>query len=301
MSAQQALLGIDWGTSNRRAYLLDSQGKLLRRHEDDAGILQVNGDFAASLAALLRTLGLEHADVILSGMVGSRNGWQEAPYLDVADPLSALPHRMTELRTSLPGVSCRVVPGFRYLDPQGIPDVMRGEETQLLGALRMSASEGWFLLPGTHSKWARVEQGCIREFYTFMTGELYALLSQHGTLSKVMDAKQWIGEPFAAGLRAARHAPFTHAAFGCRALVVTDMMPAAHTASYLSGLLIGAELHDILRRAGGAFNVPVQVVGSEALSERYLSALELAGIPARAWRPDDVYVAALGALFEIKG
>ncbi|GIZ51230.1 2-dehydro-3-deoxygalactonokinase [Noviherbaspirillum aridicola] len=299
MSAEAPLLGIDWGTSNRRAYLLDRDGRLLRRHEDEGGILRVDGDFEGSLAALLRVLGLAGAEVVMSGMVGSRNGWQEAPYLDVAEPLSALGARMAEVGTALPGVRCRIVPGYRFLDPQNVPDVMRGEEAQLLGTLRLGADEGWFLLPGTHSKWARVEQGRIMEFYTFMTGELYALLSQHGTLSKVMDARQSVPEAFAAGMQAARHAPFTHAAFGCRALVVTDMMPAAHTASYLSGLLIGTELHDILRRAGGSLHA-VQVIGSEALGKRYLEALQLAGIGARAWQPDEVYVAALGALFNIE-
>lgn len=299
MSTEAALLGIDWGTSNRRAYLLAPDGSLLRRHEDEGGILHVDGDFEGSLAALLRQLGLEQADIILSGMVGSRNGWQEAPYLDISEPLSMLEARMASISTSLPGVRCRIVPGYRYLDPQNIPDVMRGEEAQLLGAMRLGAGEGWFLLPGTHSKWARVEHGRIQEFYTFMTGELYALLSQHGTLSKVMQSREPVAEAFAAGMQAARHAPFTHAAFGCRALVVTDMMPAAHTASYLSGLLIGAELHDILRRAGGSLH-SVQVIGSEALGRRYLEALQLAGIGARAWQPDEVYVAALAALFDIE-
>ncbi|HEY8609498.1 MAG TPA: 2-dehydro-3-deoxygalactonokinase [Noviherbaspirillum sp.] len=295
----QVLLGIDWGSSNRRAYLLDAGGALLRQHEDDGGILQVQGGFEAALAALLRTLGVTRADVIMSGMIGSRNGWREAPYLDVDHPLPALGARLVEVPAPLPGVRCRIVPGYRYLDAQGIPDVMRGEETQVLGALALSARSGWFLLPGTHSKWVRVEEGRIREFFTYMTGELYALMSQHGTLSKVMDAGRSVPQAFAAGLHASRDAPFTHAAFCCRALVVTDMMPPAHSASYLSGLLIGAELHDILRRCGGSLHETVQVVGSPGLAARYLSALELAGIPAHSWQPDAVYLAALRALFDL--
>lgn len=292
-------LGIDWGTSKRRAYLLDDGGGLAQRYEDEGGILEVDGDFEGSFAALLRMLGLEGADVILSGMVGSRNGWQEAPYLDIEQPLAALATQMTEVATALPGVRCRIVPGYRYLDVRHVPDVMRGEETQLLGALALGAEDGWFLLPGTHSKWAWVEQGRIREFSTFMTGELYALLSHHGTLSKVMDDRLAAPEAFAAGVAAARSTPFTHAAFGCRALVVTDMMPPAHTASYLSGLLIGTEVHEILRRAGGMLHT-VQLIGSEALSKHYLEALELTGVDALAWQPDEVYVAALRVLFGIE-
>ena len=300
---QQAttLMGIDWGTSNRRAYLLDEQGGLVRQHDDHEGILHVAGDFEGSLKNLLDALEIERADIVMSGMVGSRNGWREAPYLSTDRPVAQLAQAMTEIGTSIPGVRVRVVPGYRYVDPHGLPDVMRGEETQVFGALALGAPDGWFLLPGTHSKWVRVEAGRIAEFSTFMTGELYALMSEHGTLSKVMGARESVPEAFAAGLEAARHGGFTHTAFCCRALVVADMMPAAHTASYLSGLLIGTEMHEVLRRGAGAMTSPVQVVGSAALSSRYLSALELLGVPARAWQPDGVYVAALRALFNLPG
>jgi 2-dehydro-3-deoxygalactonokinase len=292
-------LGIDWGTSNRRAYLLGAQGKLARQHNDDAGILHVDGDFENSLKALLDTLELHNADIVMSGMVGSRNGWREAPYLPVEQPVSRLHDVLMEIETSLPGVRCRVVPGYRYLDPHGLPDVMRGEETQVLGALHLSAADGWFLLPGTHSKWVRMEGGRILEFLTFMTGELYALLSQHGTLSRVMASDEQSPAAFEAGLHAARNGEFTHMAFCCRALVVTDMMPAEHTASYLSGLLIGTELHHLLQRTGSHIEAPVQVIGSPALAARYLNALEMLGIAARVWQPDEVYVAALRALFKL--
>lgn len=293
------LLGIDWGTSNRRAYVLDAQGDLVHQHNDDAGILRVDGDFEGSLRSLLQTLKLDRAEIVMSGMVGSRNGWQQVPYLGVDQPLSALRDALTEIDTTIPGVRCRIVPGYCYVDPHGLPDVMRGEETQVLGALELSASDGWFLLPGTHSKWVLVEGGKIVELNTFMTGEFYALLSQHGTLSKVMSEQHAVPEAFAAGINASRHGGFTHTAFCCRALVVTDMMPAEHTASYLSGLLIGTELHEILRKTHLGMRTPVQLVGSPALSTRYLSALELLGIQTRAWQPDGVYVAALHSLFNI--
>jgi len=295
-----ARLGIDWGTSNRRAYLLNARGEVARRHDDGAGILHVGGSFAGSLKTLLQALGLTQADIIMSGMVGSRNGWREVPYLTTDQPVSRLHEFLTEIDSGLPGVRCRIVPGYRYADPHGLPDVMRGEETQVLGALELSAAGGWFLLPGTHSKWVRVENGRIEEFLTFMTGELFALLSEHGTLAKVMRAGASVPEAFEAGVRASRHGGFTHTAFCCRALVVTDSMPAEHTASYLSGLLIGTELHDILKKAGDDIRTPVQIVGSPALAARYVSALELGGLQARVWQPDSVYVAALRALFDIK-
>jgi len=292
-------LGIDWGTSNRRAYVLDARGELVHQHSDDAGILHVERDFEGSLRQLLQTLGLRSADIVMSGMIGSRNGWYEAPYLSMDQPLTALHDNLMEIATDIPGVRCRIAPGYKYIDPNGVPDVMRGEETQVLGTLSLSASDGWFLLPGTHSKWVHVEHGRMTEFLTFMTGELFSLMSQHGTLSKVMTEQQSIPEAFAAGVCAARHGSFTHTAFGCRALVVTDMMPADHTASYLSGLLIGSEVHDILQRTRGPLHSPVQVVGSPGLSARYLSALELLNIHARAWQPDGIYLAALRALFKL--
>jgi len=300
MTAQTTtLLGIDWGTSNRRAYVLDPQGGLVRQHQDEVGILQVHEGFEQSLKALMEALELESADVIMSGMVGSRSGWKEVPYLSTEHPLSRLGDALMPVETAIPGTRVRIVPGYRYVDPHGLPDVMRGEETQVLGALESGASGGWFLLPGTHSKWAHADSGRMTEFMTFMTGELYSLMSQHGTLSKVISSQEPVQEAFAAGLRAARQGGFTHTAFCCRAMVVTDMMPGDHAASYLSGLLIGTELFEIVKKAGEAMSAPVQVIGSAALSARYLSALELLGIPARAWQPDSVYLAALRAMFNL--
>lgn len=303
-------LGIDWGTSNRRAYVLNARGELVRRHEDGAGILNVGGDFSASLRVLLQQLGIEQAEVVMSGMVGSRNGWQEAPYLSTDHPLSQLPRALMDVEAGMPRVRCRIVPGFRFLDAAGLPDVMRGEETQVLGALQLieqrmqhagasGDSSDWFLLPGTHSKWVHVVNGRIVQLMTFMTGELFSLLSQHGTLAKVMTGEQQVPDAFSAGLDAARYGGFTHTAFCCRALVVTDRMPAAHAASFLSGLLIGTELHEVGRVNQGEPATPIQVIGSPALSERYLHALKLLGIPSCAWQPDHIYVAALRALFNI--
>jgi 2-dehydro-3-deoxygalactonokinase len=294
--ATTPLLGIDWGTSNRRAYVLDAQGRLARRHEDGSGILSVAGNFEASLKDLLQKFGLERADVLMSGMVGSRNGWREAPYLPVNQPLSRLADALMDIATTMPGVRCRMVPGYRYLDPHGTPDVMRGEETQVYGALQSGAPDGWFLLPGTHSKWVRVEGGKVIEIMTFMTGELFALLSEHGTLAKIMREQQSVPSAFKAGLTASRHGEFTHLAFCCRALVVTDMMPAEHAASYLSGLLIGAEIHNILQRTGEQMRSPIQIIGSPSLAARYVNALEILGLTARLWQPDDIYVAALRGL-----
>lgn len=291
------VLGIDWGTTNRRAYVFGSEGELIRQHSDEMGILAVGGDFKNSLVKLLDKLELDEADVIMSGMVGSRNGWQEVPYLPVDHPILLLPNAMQEIDSGLSKVRCRIVPGYQFVSRHGLPDVMRGEETQVLGALKMGAEDdGWFLLPGTHSKWVAIEDGIITELMTFMTGEMYALLTKQGTLSNLMQERQDVPEAFRAGMGAARDGGFTHMAFACRALVVTGAMPAAHAASFLSGLLIGAELHETSRRTHsgpGKERPVVHVIASETLAPRYRDALEFCDMVPRLWQPDQVYLSAL--------
>ncbi|MES2934444.1 MAG: 2-dehydro-3-deoxygalactonokinase [Pseudomonadota bacterium] len=293
------LIGIDWGTSNRRAYLLDQDGKLIKQHIDDKGILKVAGDFKSAVAELLQMWSLDTANVIMAGMVGSRNGWCEVPYLDSTYPLRQLPQAMLELDnalTGLPGVRCRIVPGYRHDDPDGQPDVMRGEETQAFGVLMLGAPDGWMVLPGTHSKWLRVAEGKVVELMTFMTGELYALLSQHGTLASLMGARVEDDAAFQRGMRAAQSGTLTHTLFTCRALVVTNTMPASEAASYLSGLLIGSELHDIRRRTSQLSTQQVHIIGASHLAGRYAEALGFFDISSRAWQPDEVFLAALRAL-----
>jgi 2-dehydro-3-deoxygalactonokinase len=291
------VVGIDWGTTNRRAYVFDAKGEVLRQHNDGMGILAVNGNFKSSLMELLDTLQLEEADVIMSGMVGSRNGWEEVSYLSVDHPILELPRAMREIDSGIPKIRCRIVPGYHFINRHGLPDVMRGEETQVLGALRMGAEDdGWFVLPGTHSKWVAIEDGMITELMTFMTGEMYSMLTKQGTLSNLMQEQSDAPEAFRAGMAAARNGGFTHMAFACRALVVTGAMPAAHAASFLSGLLIGAELHETSRRTHsglGRERPVVHVIGSEKLAPRYQAALEFSDMVPRLWQPDQVFVSAL--------
>ncbi|MES2536687.1 MAG: 2-dehydro-3-deoxygalactonokinase [Pseudomonadota bacterium] len=297
---QDPVVGIDWGTTHRRVYLLNTDGDLIRLHSDEIGMLAAKGNFQNALADLLTLLQLERADVIMSGMVGSRNGWQEVPYLPVDHALSRLPEALVDIRTALPNVRCRIVPGYQFIDAHGTPDVMRGEETQVLGAMAMRSFNGWFLLPGTHSKWVRIDHGRIEQIVTFMTGELFALLSLHGTLAALMQQQESSPTAFHAGIAAAWHGSFTHTAFSCRSLVVTDMMSAAHASSYLSGLLIGTELQDIRQKTQNQNQESLQLIGAPALAARYVDALEFVGMSALVWQPDEVYVAALRVLAGLK-
>lgn len=278
-----ALIGIDWGTTHRRVQAFDARGEPLRETSDDDGMLNAAGRFAASLAAALERVGplAGSPRVLLSGMVGSAQGWHEVPYLDTSVPLPALGRHLFRVPDAGAAIDCRIVPGYRWRGGDGCVDVMRGEETQLLGAVALGHRDGWFVLPGTHSKWVRLRDARIERFATYMSGELFALLSQHGTLAPLLRDVNDAADPsaFADGVRAAEHAALSHALFGCRAAVVAGDMPRRDARDYMSGLLIGAEWHDATRRLA-ADRAPLHVLGSAELSQRHLDAAAVLGVPA---------------------
>lgn len=293
-SPSPALVGIDWGTTNRRAWLLGHDGVPLAEVSDDQGVVAVRGRFEASLAELLGRLPGVAADtpVVMSGMIGSAMGWREAPYVDTSVPLESLGQHLVAVDAPGLGRRCAIVPGYRTRSADAV-DVMRGEETQLLGAVALGRRDGWFVLPGTHSKWAELRDGRIVSFRTFMTGELYALLSSQGTLAAASRDPVPSAEAFDAGVTAARGVPLSNALFGCRARVVTGELPAASAASYLSGLLMGAEWH---AQADAWRDGPpdrVHVIGSPALAEGHAAAAKLLGVPLESFSPRDVQLAAL--------
>lgn len=298
--AERRILGIDWGTSNRRAYLVDASGTLVDSRADDQGMLAAGPDFGALLAALLADMRIDPGVPLLaSGMIGSAQGWRETPYLDAATPLEDLPRQLVPVPLSgdAPGRSCRIVPGYRFQDADGRVDVMRGEEMQLLGAVALGRRSGWFVLPGTHSKWVRLEEGVIRHVSTFMTGEFFATLGKQGTLAPLMKGPD-DDTAFAAGVdEARRRAVLTHALFGVRARAVTGAMPAAQVRSFVSGLLIGAELVaalDLIGQDGGG----VTTVAAPKLQGIYAAAAARLGIDLQPLDPDAVYRAALGVFLD---
>lgn len=291
MMKPEILLGIDWGTSNRRAYLMHRDGRCLAEHADAQGMLAVGGKFAESLAALRRLMNVsDDVPTIMSGMVGSASGWQEAPYLDSAVPLAALPAHLVAV-AGFPG--CFIVPG--YCDRSDGVDVMRGEEAQLLGAVALGVANGWVVLPGTHSKWVHLQDGRVTRLATYMTGELFAMLASSGTLSALMGPGDDDEAAFAAGMQEAqRGKPLSNTLFRVRARVVAKDMPAHKARSFVSGLLIGTEFNDAQRAQGSA----VSLIASHALSSRYASAAASFGMQAQMLDPDEVYRAALMRFFE---
>ncbi|WP_372524308.1 2-dehydro-3-deoxygalactonokinase [Piscinibacter sp.] len=292
-----ALIGIDWGTTHRRAYLLDARGHLLAEASDAQGMLACQGRFRPALDSLLQEWPEAGADVpvLMSGMVGAATGWQEARYLDAGTPLVQLAQQLVAVRDAPPGRRWAIVPGYCIRDAGGRVDVMRGEETQLLGALTLGHGDGWYVLPGTHSKWVRVDGGRVSALRTYMTGELFALLTQHGTLASVAGgAAPDALEAFAQGLTAAGGAALSHALFTCRARVVSGDMPALHARSYLSGLLIGAEWCDALRAPEPLRHV--SLIGSAQLANSYAVAAKHHGCDVTVLDPREIYLAALNAL-----
>ena len=272
-------IALDWGTSSLRAAALDDHGGVSQECALPRGILTVEpgqfpkvfADATAQLPASADTL------YLLSGMVGSRQGWLEAPYCPCptgfADIGAALAWVEPGRIAIVPGLSC---------EHQGVPDVMRGEEVQVFGAMQLlGVDSGLFVLPGTHSKWVQVADGRIEKFSTCMTGEFYALLKQHSILARTLPADE--GEldalVFERGVHHAWHcANLMHAAFSVRTLSLFDKLPPAAMHSYLSGLVIGEELRSQhLHRLAD----PVVVVAAPALAQRYELALRLLDIPVR--------------------
>ena len=295
--AEAAIVGVDWGTTQRRVVALDARGEVLRELGDDQGMLAASGRFAASLAAVLRSIGplAANAPVVLSGMVGSAQGWHDVPYLDCSVSLHDLGARLFRVPDAPDAVDCSIVPGYRWQGVDGAVDVMRGEETQLFGAIALGARDGWFVLPGTHSKWVRLRDGRIERFATYMTGELFALLSRYGTLASVLRDAVDDDAAFARGLRAAARGALSNSLFGCRAKVVTGALAAASARDYLSGVLIGSEWHDALARRAGD-GVPLRVIGTASLARRYARAGAVLGFDVITMDARAVQLAALSAL-----
>lgn len=289
-SREPALVALDWGTTSLRAWLLDRRGRILDSIRAQRGIMQVaDGDFAGALAEV--TAAWPELPAIAAGMIGSTRGWIEAPYLQCPASLDDLALGLVRV----PDGRLRIVPGV--MRAGDAPDVMRGEETQIAGALAMRpdlAAGARLVLPGTHSKWVRVAEGRIESFTTYMTGELYALLRDHSILGRTAAAPSGPdgGSAFLRGVDAARAADgIAPLLFSVRALVLTGGLAPGDALDYLSGLLIGDELRSALAEPGP----PPLLIGEPALCDRYERALARLGVASAGAVPD----AAVAGLWRI--
>ena len=282
-----ALLAIDWGTTTARIYRLDAAGEVLDHRSGPYGISQVSdGNFSAALATLLGDWASDPAPRLACGMIGSRQGWREAPYVACPASLDALANGIVAA-----GDELLIVPGLITRDARGIPDVMRGEETQLAGAVARDEPRVLAILPGTHSKWAIVEQGTVVDFATYMTGELYSVLLEHSILGRLAESPTEDPAGFACGVQhGLQSRGLTHDLFAARTLALTGELAGNQVGPWLSGLLIGREIQDgrtwfEQRTDVSLKDTAVRLIGAATLSQRYIEALELAGhtvLPGRA-------------------
>jgi 2-dehydro-3-deoxygalactonokinase len=282
MTAPSFIAG-DWGTSNLRLFLCDARG-VVHDQLGGPGAAQASGHFADIFATLTAPWTEPHGPLpaVLCGMVGSTIGWTEAPYV----PCPTEPEQIVDACVALEGGRIRIVPGLACRSHFRAPDVMRGEETQILGALSLHEKlrKGrWILcLPGTHTKWVSVENGRVRDFFTALTGELFAVLRDHSILVRNPQGTDQAADAnaFAKGLADLNEFPDTqilHKLFECRSRQLRGEFPAHAAAAYLSGMLIASDVHNALRTlADFATERTVFLIGAPRLTERYATACALA-------------------------
>jgi 2-dehydro-3-deoxygalactonokinase len=264
----EGFIAVDWGTTNRRAYRIDGQGSCAEEFEDDRGVLSIApGAFPEAVAEIRARLG--DRPLLLAGMIGSNRGWVEAPYV-------ACPAGIGDLAAGLVFADDRaaIVPGV--CDAQR-PDVMRGEEVQLLGAVAegMIPPDARVCHPGTHNKWVDVAGGRIAAFRTVMTGELFNLLKEHSILADLLAPNVEPGEAFDAGVRHGLESGDLPAdLFSIRARVLLGKARREDAASYTSGLLIGGDVRIGLRSGDTS---RIYVMARPELSRLYAAALAVAG------------------------
>ena len=294
-----SFIGLDWGSSHVRALLLDEQGSILDRREAPLGSTRVGGEWQAALDSL--TSGWPARECLACGMIGSREGWVETGYLDAPADAAAFAAALVDAGP------VEIVPGLRGKSPVGRPDVMRGEETQLLGLLGDSAlaPSSTLVLPGTHSKWVRAEETRVATFATVISGELFELLGSHSLLAGPMKEGRTRGgsepdslEAFARGVEAsASSAPLVHELFAVRA-AWAQASGELDPASFVSGLLIGAEVRAMLPLFPSE---RIELVGRGMLARRYALALERVGVASRLHDGEAAVARGLAAIWRLKG
>ena len=276
------LVALDWGTSSLRGARLAGDGSVAEERAFPRGILTVppRGFPAAFTEHFGDWMEAPGVLCLIAGMAGSQQGWLEAPYCPCPAGFDELAQRLAWVEPS----RIAIVPGLSF-ESDGVPDVMRGEETQVFGALQLlGAQDALIVLPGTHSKWVQVRAGRIESFATLMTGEFYALLRRHSILARTLPAEDaelhdalsidLNDDAFDAGVALAlRGGSLLHTAFSVRSLALFKRLEPSQAPSYLSGLVIGEEL----RSRSLARGAKVVIVGDAGLTDRYARALAQSG------------------------
>ena len=275
------LVALDWGTSSLRGALIAENGRVLEERTFARGILTVDraagqGGFAAVFDSCFGDWMQPGGLCLIAGMAGSQQGWLEAPYCPCPAGFADIAGQLAWVTFNGPG-RIAIVPGLS-IDKDGVPDVMRGEETQAFGALELLALQhARLVLPGTHSKWVTVSDRRVTGFSTWMTGEFYALLRQHSILARTLPSGDTPHNDaaFEQGVACALHGDsLLHTAFSTRTLSLFKRMATEALPSYLSGLVIGEEIKCQQLQRGDS----VVLVGADSLTTKYERALSQLGV-----------------------
>ncbi|MFT5448580.1 MAG: 2-dehydro-3-deoxygalactonokinase [Gammaproteobacteria bacterium] len=280
-----ALLGIDWGTSNLRVHQIDARGVIVQSRRSAQGILNVpaNG-FAMVLEEQAGDWLREWSDVpvVGCGMVGARQGWVEVPYVHCPVAIDDLAQALVPVALA-GGRILHLVAGAAWRGGVDLADVIRGEETTIIGALGDSVTDACadalVCLPGTHTKWAWVAKGALQRFRTTMSGEVYQVLLEHSILGR-MAASDAAFDPLAfqrGVIRASTHGGLLHHLFSVRALRLFDELDEEQAPSYLSGLLTAADV--LAMRDAGELAGPLTLLGEGASGQAYAQAFDALGVP----------------------
>lgn len=277
------IVGINWGSSNFRAYLIGPGGDVLDSLESPAGVATLQRTGMIDIAGRVRARWPAIARVYAAGMIGSNIGWTDAGYVDAPAGLAQVSGQLVAARIGeldlhiVPGVSCT-----RTTD--GAPDVMRGEETEIFGLLAggQLGDAPVIALPGTHTKWVSMGNGHIQQFMTAMSGEMHDRLTSAGVLASVVKGPSQDGDAFREGVRAAttQSLGLGTLLFGVRARVIRGVLPLEQANAYLRGLLIGAEIADALTLFPALAGSTVPLVGAAPVCALYRAALETLGMAA---------------------
>jgi len=280
-------IAIDWGSTNLRAWLYQGE-ECLESRQSEAGVTRLNGRSPAAVLAEITQHWRDGATpVVLAGMVGSNVGWKIAPYLPLPAAFSDIGQQLTAV-----GDNIWIIPGL-CVSRDDNHNVMRGEETQLLGAWQLMPAE-CYVMPGTHCKWVQVQNGVVRQFATAMTGELHYLLMTQSLIGKGLPAQQPDDAAFERGLEKGLAQPsLISELFVARAARVLGGLAASSVSDYLSGLLIGAEVATLGQRFRTS---AVTLVGEPALNARYGRAMKARGMMVNSCSGDEALLAGMARI-----
>jgi 2-dehydro-3-deoxygalactonokinase len=294
-------VGINWGSTNFRALLIAADGAVIDEYSAPSGVVGLDRSGMAAMIDELAMRWPKRGPIYASGMIGSNVGWIEVPYANA--PAGCADLAAATVATHIGNVSAHIVPGItcrRSFD--GEPDILRGEEIELMGLAALRAGDGWVALPGTHTKWARLAGGRVVDFFTSMSGEIFDRLTAKGLLASIVEGEAKEGPAFDRGVSAgrARRLSLGTLLFGARAQVVRGVLAKSDAASYIRGVLIGSEIADALGVYPTVSESVIPLIGNRALCHLYASALGTAGVSSELIESRAACLRGFRALHEIR-